>query len=143
MKTIVTTLVAIALSATAANALTLKKGEVISDGQVVAANSTASAIANIENMGYHISGGQLHLDGVSIDLSDLVGKSKGEVVELIGSAAAEAVEANGGDLSEATSAAAAAASVADAAYTGAANGHTAAQVIESAKSGEGVCVTCS
>ena len=140
MRTIMMTIAAIAIT-TSANALTLKKGEVLTEDGVMHASQTANGMAQIEEMGFYVAGGQLHLSGdVSIDLSDLVGKSKGEVVAIIGSAAADAVEAAGGDLSDAASAASAAAEVADAAYTGAQNGHSAAQVIESARTGESVKV---
>ena len=89
MRTIMMTIAAIAIT-TSANALTLKKGEVLTEDGVMHASQTANGMAQIEEMGFYVAGGQPHLSGdVSIDLSD------------------------------AASAASAAAEVADAAYTGA------------------------
>ena len=143
MRTIMMTLAAIAIS-TSANALTLKSGEVLTDSGVKHASETATGMAQIEEHGFYIAGGQVHLAGsISIDVSAIAGKSKDQVVALIGDAAAKAIEEAGGSLDDSVGAAAAAAEIADAAYTGAQNGHSWEQVIESANTGVGVKVDCS
>lgn len=82
-----------------ANALTLKKGEVLtSDGRVAHASTTATGQAAIANKGYLISGGQVHVIinniVVSTDLSAIQGKSKSQVISIIGENAAEALESD-------------------------------------------------
>ena len=93
----VATAVAFTMVSFSANALTLKKGEVLSsDGKVVAAASTKTAKAMMEKKGYHISGGQVHImvagNAVSVNLVDLQGKSNESIKAIIGEEAMASLE---------------------------------------------------
>ena len=95
-------LFAMAILGTHANALTLKKGEVLtSDGTVAHASSTATGQAALNRDGYLVSGGQVHIDAagtvVSIDLAQLQGKSRTAIADIIGEELADEL---GSDLAE-------------------------------------------
>ena len=94
MKNIVFAAVAMALVAGSANALTLKKGEVISsDGSVAKASETANGKARLADDGVLVAGGVVYIDingtTIEVDLADVRGKSKGQIAAVIGEAAVE------------------------------------------------------
>lgn len=88
IKQVAVAALAMTIAASTANALTFKKGQVLSsDGQVVNADQTASGKRQIEMNGFVIGGGVLYLgDGISIPLIDLQGKSKAEIVVIVSKA---------------------------------------------------------
>ena len=94
MKNIVFAAVAMALVAGSANALTLKKGEVISsDGSVAKASETANGQARLAADGVLVAGGVVYIDlngtTIEVDVDDIRGKSKEQVAAVIGEAAVE------------------------------------------------------
>ena len=96
----ITFAIVVLLSSYDANALTLKKGEVLSSGgQVMSAAETKNGKAQIEKNGYLVAAGNLYLPVedkmIEIPLSELAGKSKSEVKELIKDVAITAFDADG------------------------------------------------
>ena len=90
-----------------AQALTLKKGQVIGgDGQVAAAHETKTAQKMIAKHGYFISGGTLAVAAgdqvIVLEMSDLIGKSQKQITEILG----DEIAANYSDASNVTQAAA-------------------------------------
>ena len=89
-----------------AQALTIKKGEVLSGGKVVAAHETETAKRMIEKHGYFISGKTLVVaagdNTIVLDMDDLIGKSQDQITQILG----EEISKNYSDASEITTAAA-------------------------------------
>lgn len=86
-------LFAVAILSSHANALTLKKGEVLTANGVVHATESANTQAQVERNGFAIVAGLVVLEGgITVELTDLVGKSRDGIVEVIGEAAADAGE---------------------------------------------------
>ena len=97
MKNIVFAAVAMALVAGSANALTLKKGEVISsDGSVAKASETANGQARLAADGVLVSAGVIYIDlngtTIEVDVADVRGKSKDQIADVIGAAAVEQMQ---------------------------------------------------
>jgi hypothetical protein len=71
-----------------AHALTIKTGEVLSGGQIVAAHETETAQRMIAKHGYFISGGVLAVSAgetvIVLEMSDLIGKSREEITDILG-----------------------------------------------------------
>ena len=92
--------IVVLLSYGPANALTLKKGEVLSSsGSVMSAAETKSGQARIAKDGYLVAAGNLYLPVedkmIEIPLSELAGKNKAEVKEIITDVAITAFDADG------------------------------------------------
>lgn len=83
-----TTLFLIFMSMSYAHAFTIKSGEVLSDGEVVAAHETELAKKMIAEHGYFISGGVLAVSAgdtvVVLEMSDLIGKSTQQITDILG-----------------------------------------------------------
>ena len=93
-KTFVAAVAAMMMVAGSANALTLKKGEVIgSDGNVAKASETANGKARLADDGVLVAGGVVYIDlngtTIEVDLDDIRGKSKEQIGEVIGQAAVD------------------------------------------------------
>ena len=71
-----------------ANALTIKKGQVLSGGKAVSAHETETAKKMIDKHGYFISGGVLAVSAggtvVVLKMSDLIGKSQDQITKILG-----------------------------------------------------------
>ena len=84
-----------------ANALTLKKGEVLTSNGVVHASESANTHAQVERNGYAVVAGLVIIgvgdEQVTVDVNDIRGKSRGDIVELIGDAAADQLEGSVAD----------------------------------------------
>ena len=94
IKSIVMASAAIILSVSAANALTLKSGEVITSGGTVAkASETANGQAKLAQDGYIVSGGVIYISAgdhvIEVPVNEIRGKSKDQIKEIIGEAAVE------------------------------------------------------
>ena len=89
-----------------AQALTIKKGEVLSGGKVVAAHETETAKRMVEKHGYFISGKTLVVaagdNTIVLDMDELIGKSQNEITEILG----EEISKNYSETSDITQAAA-------------------------------------
>lgn len=89
-----------------AQALTIKKGEVLSGGKVVAAHETETAKRMVEKHGYFISGKTLVVaagdNTIVLDMDELIGKSQNEITEILG----EEISKNYSEASDITQAAA-------------------------------------
>ena len=133
-KTFVAAVAAMVMVAGSANALTLKKGEVIgSDGNVAKASETANGKARLADDGVLVAGGVVYIDlngtTIEVDVADIRGKSKDQIAEVIGEAAVEQMQ----DLHDAAQAHVDEI-IADGTLDGAVNavGKTAAEIVEEA-----------
>ena len=95
----ITFAIVILLSYGPANALTLKKGEVLTSNGVMNAAETKSGQAQLAKDGYLVAAGNLYLPiedkMIEIPLSELANKSKAEVKEMITDVAITAFDADG------------------------------------------------
>lgn len=86
-------IVATVAFAGSANALTLKKGEVLSGGEVVKASETPTGQAKLANDGVYVAGGMVYIDlngsTLEVPMADLQGKSRDRMKEIIGDAAGD------------------------------------------------------
>ena len=94
MKKMMMIVAGVVLMSANANALTIKKGEVLtSDGTVAKASETENGQRRLAQDGVLVSGGVVYIDlngtTIEVDVNDIRGKSKEEIGEIIGEAAVE------------------------------------------------------
>ena len=87
---------AILIFSASANALTLKKGQVISGGEVVNAEDSANVQRQLSNDGVAVVAGivliELNGEVIKIPADEIRGKSKAQVKEILGDAVVEQME---------------------------------------------------